>query len=228
MVRRFNRYRSRRRYTKRRFQRSYSRPTKTFRKKVQRVLYRTAETKYNTANFAGTFTSDVNWWGSPDIVAGAARNQRIGNKIWARWLTFDILIMHQATQGANNDTWMYHTVRLVWPKDFSNAEAVSHLTLGEFPVYSARNEENWILIKEWKFSTHNTEPANPQDYSGSTTMKRIKFSWAMNRKLNYESATDTTPQKQFYLVWSSAVIKGNRVDANIQLQGTFRISYKDI
>lgn len=148
-------------------------------------------------NFSGNFQGLINWWGCPDILVGANKNNRIGNKIWARWLTFDINLLHSAAQGANLDTIIAHTVRLVWPKNMSNAEAVTHLNLTEFPVYDARNEENWILIKEWKFTTHNTEPANPQDYAGSTTMKRIKFAWAMNRKLEYSSNTDVTPEKNF-------------------------------
>lgn len=227
----YRRYRRRsvRRSYRRPFRRYSRRPTRAFRKKVQRVLYRTAETKYVIANFSGTFGGLINWWSSPDFVVGSNRNSRIGNKVWARWLTFDINLLHTAAQGANLDTVIAHKVRLVWPKNFSNAEAVTHLTLGEFPVFDARNEENWILIKEWTFTTHNTEPANPQDYAGSTTMKRIKFAWAMNRKLEFSSATDVTPEKNFYLVFSSQMMAGTlQTNANIKMDGTFRVSFKDI
>ncbi|AXH75923.1 MAG: putative capsid protein [Cressdnaviricota sp.] len=229
MVRRYYRRRFVRRNTRRSIRRYTRRPTRAFRRKVQRVLYRTAETKYTILNFSGNFQGLINWWGCPDILVGANKNNRIGNKIWARWLTFDINLLHSAAQGANLDTVIAHTVRLVWPKNMSNAEAVTHLNLTEFPVYDARNEENWILIKEWKFTTHNTEPANPQDYAGSTTMKRIKFAWAMNRKLEYSSNTDVTPEKNFYLVFSSQMLAGTLMaNANIKMDGTFRVSYKDI
>lgn len=51
----------------------------------------------------------------------------------------------------------------------------------------------------------------------------------MNRKLEFSSATDVTPEKNFYLVFSSQMLAGTLMtNANIKMDGTFRVSFKDI
>lgn len=228
MVRRYYRRRSFRRNSSRRFRRYISKPTRTFKRKVQKVIYRTSETKYAVENLAGIFNNNINIWTIPGIVVGGGRANRIGNKIWARWVSFDFTFRHDAAPNVNNDTRFAHRLRLVWPKNLSTNDAGNKININNFPVFGARNEEDFILIKEWVFTTHNSERANAQDYTGSVTMKRIKINWGANRALHYADGVSDTPEKTVFLVHSVAVLQGVRTEGALHIDGYRRVSYKDI
>nr|QKI29015.1 Cap [Kummerowia striata CRESS virus] len=214
------RYRLRRR-SRRRYGRSskrYFRPSRTFRKKTRRVIYGMSELK----QVSTSITANINTGFSfirfmPQVTQGPGDNQRIGNRIRARYFTMkvEVGVDGSAAPGA-------YSVRLyiVWPRKLSDNDAQSVMTSINFPLETMPDQDRWIFWKDYKFSLSNT------GIYGSPKERNLTFYKRYPVGLSFGGASNVYPEKMPYIIWNTDA--PGTATGLVTIRGYIKVSYKDI
>lgn len=218
------RYRLRRR---RRFglRRRYFRRTRTsFRAKVRRTLYQTAELKQGASLFALNSSNFYKTTFAPvSIAQGPGDNQRIGNVIRARnWqLKLNFLATSIQNPVGSGDGVYQMRLMIVWPRKFSTDTAAAAITDTTFPLFNMIDQDNWIIWYDKTFNFCYNGEVHPK----VTQYVRVVFNKRFYAKLEFAQSSATIPTKLPHIVWHT---NHPQFAFNWKVDGYVKVSYKDI
>lgn len=221
----------RRSFRRRRPSYGYKRGYRRFSKGVKRVVYRMSELKqvaYNLGTAASPtvlVNNNVNIFVMPQIAQGPGDNQRIGNRVFGRWLQYNFKI---TTTAVLADVVFDFVIYIIWPRKFSQNDALAAITFSNFPVYELPDQDNWYYKKILKFSQTNQDGSGGSGYLNAKSDRWFRFYIPCNRGFEFPNAVSNSINKQFYMVISNQIVTGTSANATHTIKGHCKLSYKDM
>lgn len=219
MARRYGRKRT---FRRRKFVRR-TRGTRRIRRVVKRTLWRNAETKFLVGNIVNSninanYTGELSWY--QGLALGTQFNQRIGNKIHTKCLTFRLnFTFQQGVNGVNSGTFR---VLILYPrKGVDTATLTAYLTTAVPGMHGRADPRLFMTLYDKNVTLQST--AYNASSGGNTYWRQLRYYKRCNYIMNYQD--DNSVDREPIIYFASTV--PNADPSAIYMNGYLCMAFKD-
>lgn len=205
---------------RRRFRRRGS--SRGFTKRVMRVMYKQAETKFYIRNIATQITSSANgeYLFIDGITQGPGSEQRIGNQIRIKNWSIDFVATYTAGTTGGANAWLRFMI--LYPrKGLTSVDIQNYLTASNPGLGARADPDQFLTLYDRKINLTD----NSKGGSGpiGTRMKWSKY--RKMQKCTFEDASGVPDNQPVVYMYSTASTLSN---SYVTVNGTISTSYKDV
>lgn len=121
----------------------------------------------------------------------------------------------------NSDSNIWVRVYIIYPRKFSNVEAINYINNINFPLLGMCDQDNWIIWYDKWFMLSSNQQIN----NLTPKTKRIVFNKRFYSRMLFANSSANQPEKGPFMI----IVTDHSITANtITVQGYSKLSYKDV